>query len=233
MKTAIVTGATHGIGAAIATLLAKEQFALVICARNKQELEAMGKQLEALGSPKVVYYSVDLSQKEQTKDFAQNALKELGHVDILVNNAGVFSPGNLCDEPDGQLEYMIQTNLYSAYEITKIIAPHMIQRKSGHIFNMCSVASLKAYPMGGSYSISKYALLGFSDNLREELKPHQIKVTSICPGATNSRSWQGSGVAKDRIMPAEDVAKVIWNCAQMSYSTNIETVVMRPQLGDL
>lgn len=233
MKTAIVTGATHGIGAAIATLLAKEQFALVICARNKQELEAMGKQLEALGSPKVVYYSVDLSQKEQTKDFAQNALKELGHVDILVNNAGVFSPGNLCDEPDGQLEYMIQTNLYSAYEITKIIAPHMIQRKSGHIFNMCSVASLKAYPMGGSYSISKYALLGFSDNLREELKPHQIKVTSICPGATNSRSWQGSGVAEDRIMPAEDVAKVIWNCAQMSYSTNIETVVMRPQLGDL
>ncbi len=79
----------------------------------------------------------------------------------------------------------------------------MKKNNSGHIFNMCSIASLRAYPNGGSYSISKYALLGFSENLREELKPYSIKVTAICPGATYTPSWEGSdGVEPARIMEA-------------------------------
>jgi short-subunit dehydrogenase len=87
--------------------------------------------------------------------------------------------------------------------------------------------------MGGSYSISKYALLGFSDNLREELKMDNIKVTALCLGATNSRSWQGSGVPAERIMPAEDVAKILWTAYNLADSTNLETIIMRPQFGDL
>ena len=233
MPTAIITGATQGIGAAIAQKLASEKFTLCICSRNESELIDFKNKLEYLGSPKVYIQAADLSDKETAKRFALFALAQLQSVDILVNNAGLFIPGNICEEPEGQLEQMMNLNLYSAYAITRIIAPTMKPLKKGHIFNMCSVASLKAYPMGGSYSISKYALLGFSDNLREELKMDQIKVTAICPGATNSRSWQGSGVPEERIMPAEDVAKILWAAYELAQNTNLETIVMRPQFGDL
>ncbi len=233
MPTAIITGATQGIGAAIAKKLASEKFTLCICSRNESELKNFKTELEALGSPEVFIKAADLSDKETAKNFALFALKQLKTVDILVNNAGVFIPGNLCDEPEGQLEQMMQVNVYSAYAITRVIAPAMKESKKGHIFNMCSVASLKAYPMGGSYSISKYALLGFSDNLREELKMNNIKVTALCLGATNSRSWQGSGVPVERIMPADDVAKILWTAYNLADSTNLETIIMRPQFGDL
>jgi short-subunit dehydrogenase len=233
MNTAIITGATHGIGAAIARKFATEHFTLCICSRNLSELELFKTELENIGSPKVYIQPADLSNKETAKKFADFALQSLGTVDVLVNNAGIFIPGNICDEPEGQLEQMMQINVYSAYAITRIIAPSMKQKRKGHIFNICSVASLKAYPMGGSYSISKYALLGFSDNLREELKMDQVKVTAICPGPTNSRSWEGNGVPTERIMPAEDVAKALWSAYDLSKSTNLETIIMRPQFGDL
>lgn len=233
MPTAIITGATQGIGAAIAKKMASEKFTLCICSRKESELKAIKSELEELGSPTVYIKAVDLSDKESAKEFAHFALQQLKTIDILVNNAGVFIPGNICDEEEGQLEQMMSVNLYSAYTITRVIAPEMKKSKTGHIFNMCSVASLKAYPMGGSYSISKYALLGFSDNLREELKMDKIKVTALCLGATNSRSWEGSGVPAERIMPAEDVAKILWTSYQLSESTNLETIIMRPQFGDL
>lgn len=233
MPTAIITGATQGIGAAIAKKLASEKFSLCICSRNEIELNAFKSELEQLGSPEVFVQAADLSDKETAKSFARFAIQQLKTVEILVNNAGIFIPGNICEEAEGQLEQMMNVNLYSAYAITRIIAPAMKVLKKGHIFNMCSVASLKAYPMGGSYSISKYALLGFSDNLREELKMDNIKVTALCLGATNSRSWQGSGVPAERIMPAEDVANILWTSYNLADSTNLETIIMRPQFGDL
>jgi NADP-dependent 3-hydroxy acid dehydrogenase YdfG len=109
----------------------------------------------------------------------------------------------------------------------------MLASSSGHIFNMSSIAGLKPYPSGGSYSISKYALQGFSENLRLEMQPHGIKVTTICPGAVYTSSWNGSGVAPERIMEANDVAEVVWNCYSLSPQANIDQVTMRPQKGDL
>jgi len=232
-STAIVTGATQGIGAAIAKHLAQNQFSLAICARNQDELHQIKATLLQLGSPAVFTFCVDLSHKEQAIQFAQDALMQLGEVDILVNNAGVFIPGALCHEPEGQLERMMELNVYAAYAITRVIVPSMKLRQKGHIFNMCSVASLKAYQHGGSYSISKYALLGFSENLREELKEQHIKVTALNPGATYSRSWQGTDVSEERIMPPEDVAKILWATYNLSAQTDVEMVIMRPQFGDL
>jgi short-subunit dehydrogenase len=109
----------------------------------------------------------------------------------------------------------------------------MLSQNKGHIFNMCSVASEKAYPNGGSYSISKFALLGFSKNLREELKPKGIKVTSILPGATWSDSWAGFEGPEERLMQARDVAEVVLAALRMSASAVMEDIVLRPQLGDL
>ena len=160
-------------------------------------------------------------------------LTQSNTIDILINNAGQFVPGSIYNEPNGALEAMIRNNLYSAYYLNRTILPNMMEKKSGHIFNICSIAALQAYPNGGSYSISKYALLGFSKNLREELKPYGIKVTTVCPGAAYTDSWAASGVNPGRIMQANDIAAMIYAASKLSPQAVVEDIIMRPQLGDL
>ena len=128
---------------------------------------------------------------------------------------------------------MINVNLYSAYHLTRMIVPGMMKRKKGHVFNMCSIAALKAYENGGAYSISKFALLGFTKNLREEMKPHHIKVTAVIPGAAYTDSWAGSGIDPNRIMEAGDISKMIYTAAFLSPQACVEEIIMRPVLGDL
>ena len=155
------------------------------------------------------------------------------NVNIIVNNAGVFIPGEIQNEEDGVLEHMIETNLYSAYHLTRAILPLMNGEGKAHIFNMCSIASFFAYPNGGSYSISKFAMLGFSKVLREELKNDGIRVTALMPGATWTDSWAGSHFPEERLMKATDIAMAVWGAWQMSASAVVESIVLRPQLGDL
>jgi NADP-dependent 3-hydroxy acid dehydrogenase YdfG len=174
-----------------------------------------------------------MSDKAQVQAFAGHISEHWHKVEILVNNAGTFIPGQIINEPDGILEKLIDTNLYSAYHMTRALLPGMIKLKHGHIFNMCSIASLNAYANGGSYSISKFALLGFSKSLREELKPHNIKVTSLMPGATLTDSWAGVDLPESRFMQAEDIAKLISDIYHLSANTVIEEVVLRPVLGDI
>ena len=119
-------------------------------------------------------------------------MKATDEIYVLINNAGNYVPGSVYNEPEGQLEQMINLNLYSAYHLTRALIATMIKKGSGHVFNICSIAALKAYANGGSYSISKWALAGFSENLREEMKAFNIKVTTVHPGATLSSSWSVS-----------------------------------------
>ncbi|MGB5007050.1 MAG: SDR family NAD(P)-dependent oxidoreductase, partial [Ferruginibacter sp.] len=105
--------------------------------------------------------------------------------------------------------------------------------KKGHIFNICSIASLNAYPNGGAYGISKYAMYGFSKNLREEMKHHGIKVTHVLPGAAFTDSWSGSDIDPKRIMEATDIAKMVYAAAHLSPQACVEEIILRPQLGDL
>ena len=109
----------------------------------------------------------------------------------------------------------------------------MMARQKGHIFNICSIASIQAYPNGGSYSISKFALLGMGKNLREELKPHGVKVTNILPGATYTDSWAASGLPPERFMTPQDVAAMVVCAANLSPAACVEEIIMRPQLGDI
>ena len=234
MPNAIITGATQGIGKAIAEQLLQEGFSVSICARTQKDLDKLNSEwTHTYPDAQVITYRADMSVKQEVTDFGNEVVKQWGYVDILVNNAGIYFPGHLMNEQEGHLEQLMATNVYSAYHLTRAIVPVMKRSGKGHIFNMCSVASLKAYPGGGSYSITKYALLGFSDNLREELKEDGIKVTAVCPGATHSRSWEGASIAADRIMDAKDVADMVWAAYNLSAKANVETIVLRPQLGDL
>jgi NAD(P)-dependent dehydrogenase (short-subunit alcohol dehydrogenase family) len=127
---------------------------------------------------------------------------------------------------------MIAINLYSAYHLTRKLLPVMMKAKSGHIFNMCSIAGLQAYANGGAYSISKFALNGFSKNLRDEMKPHGIKVTAIHPGAVFTPAWEGFA-QPERIMEVKDIAEMVFAASQLSLQACVEDIILRPQLGDL
>jgi len=229
----IITGASKGIGKAIAQQFAAAGHTLLLCSRSEKQLYDTVAMLQT-NYPKctVKAMPVDMSVKEEAKKFGVWSLG-FGAPDIVINNAGQFLPGSVYNEEEGVLEQMIEVNLYSAYHLTRTVVPAMITAKRGHIFNICSIASLHAYSNGGSYSISKFALLGFSKNLREELKPHGIKVTAVCPGATMNASWDGFEVDTIRIMEADDVAKMIYASTQLSPQAVVEDIVMRPQFGDL
>ncbi len=235
LKTAIVTGATKGLGRAIAEKLAHEGFDLCVCARSANDLQAMQVWWGAhLPKAKLHTMQADLSSKEQTQAFGHYCLDKLGTApNILVNNTGVYLPGGVLDEPEGQVEKLMKVNLYSAYYLTRLLAPGMAARGSGHIFNICSVASLLALPGGGSYTVTKFALLGWSKALREELKNKGVKVTSIMPGATWSDSWKGVSLPESRLMQAKDIADTLWSAYRLSPSAVVEDIVLRPQLGDL
>ena len=229
----VITGGTKGIGRAIAEKFASEGFDLAVSARTAADLEEMRETLEAKHGISVLTGVADMRIKSEVLAFAQQITSQWGAVDVLVNNAGVFVPGAISEEPEGNLERMIETNLYSAYHFTRAMLPSMLEKRSGHIFNMCSIASVIAYPNGGSYSISKFALLGFSKVLREELKQQGIRVTAILPGATWSDSWAGVDLPASRLMAASDIALAVWGAWQMSPAAVVEELIVRPQLGDL
>ena len=229
----IITGASKGIGKAIAEQFAAAGHTLLICSRSEKQLYDTVAHLQtSYPQCTVKAMPADMGVKEEAKRFGLWCL-EFGVPDIVINNAGQFIPGSVNDEAEGVLEQMIHVNLYSAYHLTRTVLPAMIAAGRGQIFNICSIASLHAYANGGSYSISKFALLGFSKNLREELKPKGIKVTAVCPGATMSASWDGFEVDTERIMEAEDIARMIYAATQLSPQAVVEDMVMRPQYGDL
>jgi short-subunit dehydrogenase len=229
----VITGASQGIGLAIAAAFANAGYTLCLCSKTKANMDAAGNSLAVKYPNAIIHFThADLSKKEQCTQFANWCL-EKGTPSILVNNAGYFSPGNIPDEADDALEKQMAVNLYSAYHTTRALLPAMLKMGKGHVFNICSIASLNAYAQGGSYSISKFALLGFSKNLRLELKDKGIKVTAVCPGAVYTNSWVGSGVDPNRIMESEDIAKMIFAAAHLSPQAVVEDIVMRPQKGDL
>lgn len=229
----IITGASKGIGKAIATQFAASGNNLFLCSRGEKSLYDTVAELQLLyPNATISGMPADMADKTAIDAFADWCLQK-GTPDILVNNAGYFIPGSIHNEAEGTLEAMLQSNLFSAYHLTRKLIPTMMDAKKGHVFNICSIASLHAYANGGSYSISKYALAGFSKNLREEMKPHGIKVTAVYPGAVLTSSWDGFDIDPNRIMEAADIAKMVFAASQLSPMAVTEDIVIRPQLGDL
>lgn len=231
MKNAIVTGATKGIGKALVERFAQEGYRVAFCARTAADVDAFAEELRSKYGVEVIAQAVDMSQKQAVKNFAQSVLVAWQQVDILVNNAGVFIPCELTDpKTEDAFESMLDLNLLSAYYLTQQVLPSMLQRGSGHVFNMCSIASIMPY---GAYAVSKHALLGFSRVLREEVKEKGVRVTAVMPGATYTASWSGTDLPEERFMKAEDIAQSVWDIYKLSPQTVVEELILRPQLGDI
>jgi short-subunit dehydrogenase len=232
-KLVVITGGTKGIGRAIVNKFSSHGFDVVTCSRSQQDLRSLKDAVEKKYDNAVDFMEVNLADHAQVKKFTQFIRSLSRSVDVLVNNAGYFIPGDISTEEEGNLEQIIQANLFSAYHLTRGIVPGMKEKKSGHIFNMCSIASFMAYPNGGSYAISKFALLGFSRCLRAELRSFGIRVTAVMPGATFTDSWSGTTLPENRFMPAEDIAEMVYASYSLTYRTVVEDIILRPQLGDL
>jgi short-subunit dehydrogenase len=232
-KMIVITGGTKGIGRALVLKFAENGFNIITCSRNYADLKVLKEKVEKLYDVKIHIESADLSKKEDVVKFSEFVLKTTSKVDVLVNNTGVFIPGSIKGEPEGNLEMMMNTNLFSAYHLTRALLPAILPQKKGHIFSMSSIAGITAYSSGGSYSITKYAMQGFTKCLREELKEEGIKVTAVLPGATFTASWEGVDLPHERFMKSEDVAESVWSAYSLSDRTVVEEIILRPQLGDI
>ncbi len=230
---AVITGASRGMGNAMAMKFAKAGYDLLLCSRTMSTLETTRQSILAQAPERQVnIFAADLSHKEEVQKFADYC-NSFGAADILINNAGTYTPGNCIDEAEGAMKKIMDLNFYSAYHLTRMLLPKMMERKSGHIFNMCSIASLRAYRGGGSYGVSKYAMLGFTKNIRLELTNFGIKVTAVFPGAVLTDSWGDFDNSQNRIMVVDDIVDMIFAASQLSPQAVVEEIVIRPQLGDL
>lgn len=231
---AVITGSSKGIGFSIAKKFAAEGFDLVLNARNEKDLIAAKNDILRINpNTNIEIVVADISIKSERKRFENEVLAMKTPISVLVNNAGLYLTGTLLDENEDNLEAMLQTNVVSAYKICRAFLPNMIATQKGHIFNICSVASIRTFANTGSYSVSKYALLGFTRALREELKEKKVKVTAVLPGATFTDSWKGVDIDSQRIINSDDIAEMIYSAYKLSASTTVEEILIRPTLGDL
>jgi len=234
MKNAIITASTKGMGRAIAIAFAKEGVNLAICSRNGNDLVAFKEELAAINPAIKVFTSVtDCSIKQQVLDFASAAESQLGFISIIVNNAGVYEYASILDDKEETFEKHVNTNLMPAYELYRFFGKKMIATKEGHLFTICSVASLDPLPEAGTYSVTKYALLGLSKVMRKEMQEHGVKVTAIIPGSTLTNSWKGMTVDQNKMVLPEDVASAIINTYKMSPGANVDEIIIRPTYGQV
>ncbi|MHA4896775.1 SDR family oxidoreductase [Pedobacter sp. PWIIR3] len=224
---AIVTGATKGIGRAVAIKLAEAGYNLAICSRNGTELEELTQSLRYT-EVKVLAVKADLSVKQECVNFCNAVRNEMPDADVLVNNAGLFLTGSVLDEADDQFERMLDLNLKSAYYCSKFFGKIMRERRFGHIFNICSVASKKIAENAGSYSVTKAAMFSLNSVFREELSKYNVKVTAVLPGATLTSSWEGTNIPSDHFVQAEDIAKSITSILCLSAGANVEEITINP-----
>lgn len=234
MKNALITAATKGMGRAIATTFAKEGISLAICARNAQDLDDFKAELLQINPAiKILTMVTDCSIKQQVLDFAGTAEQQLGFISIVVNNVGMYEYSSILDDSGDAFEQQINTNLAPAYHLYRYFGKTMIAANEGHFFNICSVAALTPIAEAGTYSVTKFALLGLTKVMRLEMQPHNVKVTAVIPGSTLTNSWAGMEVDKDKMVLPEDIASAITNIYKMSAGANVDEIVIKPANGQI
>jgi short-subunit dehydrogenase len=234
MENALITGAAQGIGRSIAIAFAKQGISMAICSRKVKDLEQLKQELLAINPQIKVYASAtDCSQKMQLLNFASRAQAELGFIKIIVNNVGMFKPSGILNDADDDFLTNINTNLMPAYELYRYFGKTMMAQRSGHIFNMCSVAAKEPVVNAGIYSVTKAALYSLNHIMKLEMQAYSVKVTAVLPGSTLTSSWAGTAVPPERFIMPDDVAAAVLNAYNMSKGANVDEIVIKPVLGQL
>lgn len=211
-KTAIITGAGKGIGKATAIALAGEGVNLGLVARSSADLESLQAFLTTSYGVKVFFAAADVSNRSEVDGAIRSLIEKLGTIDILINNAGTSTFGTVVDMDPNEWERIVQTNLMGTYYVTRAVLPTMLKQSSGTIVNIASTAGERGAATTSAYSASKFAVMGFTESLMQEVRKSNIRVTALTPSTVNTELAVKSGLKigdEDRMMQPEDVAELI------------------------
>ena len=227
-KVAIITGASRGIGLAVAHRLGTLGAKLSLCARDARKLESAAGELRAAGAAAVFSAAVDVTHGEQILAFVQNSEKALGPVEILVNNAGIGYFGPTHEATEATWDSVLDTNLRSVFLASKAVAAGMISRRGGHIINLASLAGKNAFAGGGIYCASKWGLLGLTECMAEDLRGYGIRVSAICPGSVATDFSPRGKKDISKMLQSEDIAHVVETIVTQAPQSFISEVLLRP-----
>lgn len=234
-RTALITGASSGIGRATALAFAQAGFDLLLVSRDRAKLEATATEAAETGV-KVQVQSIDLVAVETVKPQIQAIVADRA-IDVLVNSAGMAYTGDLIDTPLDDWQYVINLNLTSVFQCIQAVLPQMRQRQQGVIINIASIAGYQAFPGWGAYNVSKAALISLSKTLAAEERSRGIRVVTICPGAVNTPLWDTETVQADfdrsKMLTPEIVARSILHTALLPPGAVIEELTLMPSAGAL
>lgn len=227
-QVALVTGAGRGIGAAIARKLAGLGATVVLCGRTQSTLDDIARGILADGG-KTEVIPCDVTLLHQLEYAAARVDSTFGRLDILVNNAGVGGFTKLLHElPPEDWERILNTNLRGVYFSVRALAPLMIRARSGHIINISSLSGKNALPKGAAYAASKWGLNGMTYSLAEELRPHNIRVSVICPGSTETELGPNTGKDPKKLLQPDDIAHAVAMLVTQSPQSFVSEILLRP-----
>lgn len=226
-KVALVTGASRGIGKAIARTLGRMGAAVSLCARDPERLKSARRELEADGA-KVLDVAADVSRHDDILSIVQTTERSLGPIEILVNNAGIGHFAPIQEASEANWDDTLDTNLKAVFLLSKAVAPGMISRRSGHIINIASLAGKNAFAGGSVYCASKWGLLGLTQCAAEDLRPYGIRVSAICPGSVATDFSPHSGKDPGKMLQPEDVAHAVEMILTQAPQSFISEVLLRP-----
>ena len=235
-QVAVITGAGRGIGRAIALTLAELGAHAVLCGRSRPALEqtsaaiqASGGQNSAKGSVKSSVIECDVTDLDSVEALAERVESTFHRIDILVNNAGIGgAEGPLHQLAPGNWDRVLNTNLRGVYYCIRSLAPLMIKGRSGHIINISSLAGKNALPNGAAYAASKWGLNGLTYSVAEELRAHNIRVSVICPGSTNTEFSPHPGKNEEKMLQASDVAHIVAMLVTQAPQSFASEILLRP-----
>ncbi|MFS8925160.1 SDR family oxidoreductase [Synechococcus sp. B60.1] len=229
---ALITGASRGIGKAVALRLAEEGIAVALVARSHPDLLAVQAEIQAKGG-KAEVFPIDLADLPALPQRLQALLDRFGVCDVLVNNAGIAQVGPLATLSLSDWQRVIDLNLTAAFLCAQAVLPGMRQQRCGTIVNIISIAGKRAFPNWGAYCASKFGLLGFSQALAAEERQHGIRVTSLCPGAVDTPLWDTVQVDFDRsqMLSPEWVADLVAHIVHLPKGAVVEDLTLMPAAG--
>lgn len=229
---ALVTGATKGIGKAISLALAKAGYNLLLTARNEAHLAAFSVDIRRdFPDTEIDFLAVDLADETGCTQLLEWANDY--DIYVLINNLGVFHSVSVLQETEEEFARQWQINYFAPYRLCRELGLKMVGRGRGHLVNITSVAAKNPLSAAGTYSVTKAALRSLTHVLREELRPHNVRVTELVPGSTKTDSWDGTTIPDSRFVLPEDVARALELALQVSGGASLDEVVITPRLGNI
>jgi 3-oxoacyl-[acyl-carrier protein] reductase len=226
-QVALVTGASRGIGLAVAKRLASLGAHVCICARDARQLDEAKAEIERARG-RVIAVAADVSHSGDVAKLIEKAVSALGPVQILVNNAGIGYFAPMHEAPEEKWDAVMDTNLKSVFLVSKAVAPGMIQKRGGHIINIASIAGKSAFAGGGIYCASKWGVLGLTQCMAEDLRPQGIRVSVICPGSVNTDFSPHTGKDVSKMLQPDDIAHAVETLVTQQPQSFISEMVLRP-----